>query len=354
MDELDRLVEQYGLSAEEVRGLVAEARADARAAVKEELRAAFVRQMRAQAVEPEARAVEPEARAVEPEARAEPKPEPKPAPPPEPKPEPRFVDSGDVTYVYCVTDADTPELSGGTGVADAAVDMVTSGDLTAVISRVPEAVFGEEALRRNLNDLVWLESAARAHQEIIDEAAATATIVPLRLCTIYASPERVREMLAEEHDRFADALDALRGKSEWGVKIYADLTAIERATGERIGFDPSAPAEGGRYFTRKQNEREVRDSARRLARECVEEAHARFEEWAADAVVNRPQNRDLAKYEGEMLLNAAYLMDDARADEFAALVRELGKRYRDDGLRFELTGPWPPYNFVPGRAETLL
>lgn len=340
MDELDRLVERYGLSADELREVVLEARAEARAEVKEELRQAFARRMRAQAA-----AAGP---------RTEPAPEPKPQPQTEPKPEPAPPATGSVTYVYCVADAGAPELSGGSGVAGAPVELVSAGGLTAVIGNVPFAEFGEEPLRRNLNDLAWLESTARAHQEVIDEAAVTATIVPLRLCTIYASPERVREMLVEEHGRFAEALGALHGKSEWGVKIFADLEAIERGAGERLGRDEGGSSEGGRYFARKQNEREVRELARQVARECVEEAHARFVEWAADAVVNRPQNRELANYEGEMVLNAAYLMDDARADEFAGLVGKIEERYRDRGLRFQLTGPWPPYNFVPGRAETLL
>jgi hypothetical protein len=332
-------------SASEMRELVEEARAEARAEalaeVKEELRERYVRVLRAQLDETEAE-TETEVRAEAPAA----------APGPDPAPTPEAAGEL-VTYVYCVTDAGLG-LSGGTGVAGAGVELVSASGLTAVVSQVPHAEFGEEALRRNLNDLQWLEAAARAHQQVIDEAAVTATIVPLRLCTIYTDAERVRAMLTEQRERFTEALDLLRGKSEWGVKVYGDLGALETAARERLGVDGANGAEGGAYFARKQAEREARESARQLARECVEEAHARFVEWAADAVVNRPQNRDLAGYEGEMLLNAAYLMEDERAEEFAALVRELQERYRDGGLRFDLTGPWPPYNFVPGRTETLL
>jgi hypothetical protein len=47
-----------------------------------------------------------------------------------------------------------------------------------------------------------------------------------------------------------------------------------------------------------------------------------------------------------MVLNAAYLVDEERALAFGAAVEELG----DDALCFELTGPWPAYNFAePGR-----
>jgi hypothetical protein len=46
----------------------------------------------------------------------------------------------------------------------------------------------------------------------------------------------------------------------------------------------------------------------------------------------------------QTLLSGAFLVDRARWDEFADLVGEEGRRRA--GLRFELTGPWPPYDFV--------
>jgi hypothetical protein len=48
-----------------------------------------------------------------------------------------------------------------------------------------------------------------------------------------------------------------------------------------------------------------------------------------------------------MLLNAAYLVDADRVGELRALVAELEDRHAAVGARIELTGPWPPYNFVP-------
>jgi gas vesicle protein GvpL/GvpF len=49
-----------------------------------------------------------------------------------------------------------------------------------------------------------------------------------------------------------------------------------------------------------------------------------------------------------MLLNAAYLVEADRIDELRDLVSDLELRHEHLGARIELTGPWPPYNFVPG------
>jgi hypothetical protein len=231
-------------------------------------------------------------------------------------------------------------------VAGSEVVQIEAAGLHALASRVPLAEFGEEALRRNLNDLAWLEATARAHQDVLDATAGASTIVPLRLCTIYANEERVRELLVAERERFAEALHLLRGKSEWGVKAYAQPVAAEAAPDRE-------PVGGGAYFDRKRREREAREQAIRAVDESVHEVHAALAEWATDAVVNRPQNRDLAGYEGEMVLNAAYLIDDDRVSEFEAMVDAFDERHREAGLRFELTGPWPPYNFVPGGGSTL-
>lgn len=65
------------------------------------------------------------------------------------------------------------------------------------VSRVGLAEFGAEPLRANLNDFAWLERVARAHEAVLEHALRAATIVPLRLCTIYADAERARAMLAE-------------------------------------------------------------------------------------------------------------------------------------------------------------
>src|SRR5262249_2577464 len=45
-----------------------------------------------------------------------------------------------------------------------------------------------------------------------------------------------------------------------------------------------------------------------------------------------------------MVLNASYLLDDQRADDFAAAVAALAEQH--PGVRLELTGPWPPYSFA--------
>jgi hypothetical protein len=50
-----------------------------------------------------------------------------------------------------------------------------------------------------------------------------------------------------------------------------------------------------------------------------------------------------------MILNAAYLLDSAHGEDFAAAVAALAGQH--PGLRIELTGPWPPYSFAGTGGE---
>jgi hypothetical protein len=248
--------------------------------------------------------------------------------------------SGDALWAYCVVKA-------GASLASAELQRVEHGDLVALVSRVPLAEFGEEPLRRNLNDLEWLERVARAHEAVLERALKATTIVPLRLCTIFADEDGVRRMLGREHAALAEALERLEGRQEWGVKLIVERGALEEAARAEIPEPETRGGGGGAYMLGRRLERQVRSAADRLAEELAEDVHARLQDWASAAVLNPPQNRDLSGHQGEMLLNGAYLVEDERVERLRALVSELEERHRGLGARLELTGPWPPYNFVP-------
>jgi hypothetical protein len=57
-----------------------------------------------------------------------------------------------------------------------------------------------------------------------------------------------------------------------------------------------------------------------------------------------PQAPQLTGNDEQMLLNAAYLLDERRDEEFAGAVTALAGQH--PAVRVELTGPWPPYSFA--------
>ena len=238
-------------------------------------------------------------------------------------------------YVYGIVDADG-DVEG--------VDLVRHGNLAALVAEVDLADFGEDALPERLNDRAWLEEKVRAHEDVLQRAAARRAVVPLRFGAIYDERHDVVDLLEKRGDEFRGALEHVRGRVELGVKVWVDRSRYER----EIASDASAgeTAGGGRaYMLRRQTERRIAEEAATRLAELAREVHERLAAVAVDAVANRPQPPELSGRDEQMLLNAAYLVardDDALDEALVALQEE----YARLGLLFELTGPWPPHNFV--------
>jgi len=234
------------------------------------------------------------------------------------------------------------------------VFLVEEEGLAALVSRVSLAEFGEEPLHENLNDVGWLEEKARAHEHVLDVALQRATVVPLRLCTIYSGETQVREMLTQERAVMLNALERLDGKAEWGVKAIAEPGALDRAAAQRAG-DSSEQGDASRgtaYMDRKRHEAQSRVAEEEIAAEWAAAIHDPLADVASEALSNPLQRSEVSGHEGDMLLNGVYLIEGSVVSEFSAFVDRLAGEYRPLGVSVEMTGPWPPYNFVESPIES--
>jgi Gas vesicle synthesis protein GvpL/GvpF len=248
------------------------------------------------------------------------------------------------------------------GVAGKPVRVLVAAGLAAVAEDVPLDEFGESALRRNLEDLSWLETAARAHHRVINAVAEQGPVVPMRLATVYRTDAGVAAALSDRAHDFREALRRTAARQEWGIKAYA-VASSERdgraaagtsaRPGGRPGTDAAAQTAaeagaGAAYLRRRQGELTTQRNARRAAAASAEAIHAELCRLAPGSRLYPPQAPQLTGGRAQMILNAAYLIDDERGRDFAAAVTSLAKQHPD--VRLELTGPWPPYSFA-GTAE---
>lgn len=255
------------------------------------------------------------------------------------------------TYVYAVCRTRPRDVETITGVAGAPVRTIEHADLVALVSTVDLAEYGEDGLTRNLEDLQWLEATARAHNEVISAAATMAKvspIAPFRLVTVYASDERVKTVLDERRDELVETLDRIRGRTEWGVKVYADPESLRAST------EPTEQQSSGRpgtaYLLRRRTEQRDQDQARGAAEDLADRIHTRLAAMSDASLLHPPQDPRLTGHSGWMVLNGSYLVADARADEFAGVVTALDEEFSAE--RFELTGPWAPYSFATTEGST--
>ncbi|MGW1886043.1 GvpL/GvpF family gas vesicle protein [Streptomyces sp. NPDC001970] len=259
-----------------------------------------------------------------------------------------------VTYVYAVA-REAGGLAGAvaalTGVGGAPVRLLAlarGSGLVLVVSPVPSQDFREDALKRHLEDLEWLESVARAHHGVVEAVSARTTALPLRLATVYLDDDRARSVLDAQRDTFAEQLSRLAAHVEWGVKIYVEPSG---APGPAEAESPAEDLSPGRAYLRtRRAQRSVRDTAYRSAQTAAERVDAAGRRHAVDRARHRVQQGELATAPGENVANDAYLVPRERAEEF----RDEASRAAEglEGVRVEVTGPWAPYSFATPRETS--
>ncbi|MGS2613153.1 GvpL/GvpF family gas vesicle protein [Micromonospora sp. LZ34] len=241
-----------------------------------------------------------------------------------------------------VRDVEPVVLAAIPGMAGAPVRPVRAAGLTAVVSTAPLAEYGEDALRRNLEDLAWLERAARAHHAVVDALARRGPVVPARLATVHHDDARVAGQLAARRAELTGLLDRLTGRGEWGVKGYQVPGAPPR-----MAEPAGAGGVGAAYLRRRRAQLTAREEGQRIAAEAAAAVHDALAGYAVAARRHAPQDRRLSGAPTPMVLNGAYLVESGRLDGFTELVAALAERHPE--LRLELTGPWPPYSFAEER-----
>lgn len=255
--------------------------------------------------------------------------------------------SSEAVWLYAVAGDDVADAANGLfGVDGEPVRTIRAAGLSAVVGSVALARFGEAALRRNLEDLEWLGDTARTHDAVIEAVAQTATIVPMRLATVYFDDARVHTMLNSHQDQLADMLRRLTGRTEWGVKAYAEAADPPQAAiaNQRSTVDSNGGATGAAYLRRKRAQLAAREHRENLGHQQAQAVHQALSPLAYHHRCHPPQDPKLTGKSTAMVLNAAYLVDDDQGEAFTKTVVRLANALQ--GIDVELTGPWPPYSFA--------
>lgn len=245
-------------------------------------------------------------------------------------------------YVYGVVAAGAAEPD-----LEQDVCLVEHDGVAAVAGEVPLDEFGDDAIVENLNNRAWLVEKARSHEEVLRAFTSVTPVVPLRFGAIYHELEDVRRMLEVRRRFFEATLARLRGHVEVGVKAWLDRSRLEHPNATT-----SLPQSGRAYLERRRAQLDAARTASAHMADLARIAHERLAAVAVDDAVNRPQPRELTGRTEDMLLNGAYLV---REDD-VPLVEEVVRLLQESapaGVSYEITGPWPPYNFAHDQEGAL-
>lgn len=269
---------------------------------------------------------------------------------------PTAVGSDTGLYLYCFF-AGPPAVAPEQGLEGTHPIFVLSyREVCALVSRVPLQEYNEQTLHRRLEDLPWLTARVRRHEEIVRAVRGLHPVIPVKFGTIYLSGARVLEALQRHYQEFSAFLTFIRDKEEWGVKVFASgepehtLPGASELTRE-IDRRLATATPGEAYFLRKKRQSLLRQHVLQRLDEISHQIYQQVLSWCIEGRRNPLLSQRATGKAGEMILNAAFLLAQPEVGSFKHELDGLAARYACDGLAFELSGPWPPYNFCPAVAQ---
>ena len=258
-------------------------------------------------------------------------------------------------YVYCVAETSAAQqLDPGFFPAaiedNAKLEWVTANDLAALASTVPLDTYGEEALAEHLSDATWTAVRAMRHETVVEYVAKRTSVVPLRFGTIYLERAGIERMLNEKGRELARIIERLRGHEEWGVNVYSDRATLLASITEvsprlrELARQAGAASPGQSYLMQKKIEALRVDEVRIALNDIIERIEKTLSEQADDEKRLRILKVESTEH-GELKAKFAFLVKRAQFEEFRAAAERLAEENLAAGVRLELTGPWPAYNF---------
>jgi hypothetical protein len=239
-------------------------------------------------------------------------------------------------YVYGIVPGDVEVTPDAVGVGDppAEVKVVRQGDVAALVSEI------------DISMPLGTPDDLRAHARLLDGAATTAPVLPLRFGAVLTDEEAVRqELLAEHEQEFADALHELEGRVQFTVRAryveQAVLTEIVNETPEiaqlreAIAQTPDADATRNERIQLGQLVSEAIEQKRRLDSNSLVE---RLSPDSDSHVVREPSHDEDAAH-------IAFLVQLDEQEAFQAAVSEIQQEWKER-VDIVLLGPSAPYDFV--------
>ena len=254
-------------------------------------------------------------------------------------------------YLYCIAAETLPADSLPVGIEeDAKLEWVAVNKLAALVSQVPRETYSEVSLAEHLTDATWTAIRAMRHETVVEYVAKRTTVIPLRFGTIYLERTGIEQMLSGKSRELQEILEQLRGREEWGVNIYVDraamlsnITSVSPVLREMLQrAEQSSP--GQSYLLQKKVEALKSDEARAAINRIAEEIEQDLRSHTDDARRLRILKVETTQH-GELKAKFAFLVQRSGFDQFRDAAERLAQEHQASGVRLELTGPWPIYNF---------
>jgi hypothetical protein len=243
-------------------------------------------------------------------------------------------------YAYCLTELQTLSsgvrtrrpflLDGIQGVNGAPVMSYPSGEFAVVVSEYDRLAEAGE-----LDQKFVLE-----HARVVSVCFRSGTVLPFRFGTIFDSDEALRQAVRTNRRAFGLSVAKLRGKAEMHLKVMVRGGALREAI-----MDVQLPDSVGGAYLMKLREKASKDRERQTkARALSVQVHKMFNPLEEEVSCKRV-NMD------GMVIDIAHLIDSKSIEKYQNRYSSAAKQLKN--CEIAISGPWPPYHFLPGKLRTV-
>jgi hypothetical protein len=184
------------------------------------------------------------------------------------------------------------------------------------------------------------EKTVLEHARVVSVCFRTATVLPFRFGTIFDTEEALRQAVRTNRRTFGLSVARLKGKAEMRLKLVVRDGSLREAMTEVI-----LPNTVGGDYLAKLRVKASRDRERQTkARALSVQVHKLFNPLEEEVSCKR------VDADG-MLLDIAHLIDSKSIEKYQNRYTTAAKQLKNCEL--VISGPWPPYHFMPGKLRTV-
>jgi hypothetical protein len=220
-------------------------------------------------------------------------------------------------------------LDGVQGVNDAALLSYPSGEFGVVVSEFDRNV------EASLNEKAVLE-----HARVVSACFRTGTVLPFRFGTIFDSDEALRQAVRSNRRAFGQSVARLRGKCEMHMKVLVKDGSLREAMAQ-VELPDTV---GGAYLLKLREKASKERERQTKARALSVQVHRMFNPLEEEVSCKRV-NTD------GMLIDIAHLIDSKSVEKYQNRYNTAAKQLKN--CEVAMSGPWPPYHFLPGKLRTV-
>jgi len=243
----------------------------------------------------------------------------------------------DGKYVYGIITGSNEiglEISGLGG--SSPVYTIAHQDLSCAVSDYSGSEFGSMSKEEVVRCLL-------AHQVVVEHVMREHTVLPVKFGTVLATSQEVNELVSQGHSQFANALAWIGDKVEVEVAATWDKEQVLR----EISAEPEIVRAREAIASKpEQQTLEERIRLGQMVKALMDRHRDSYRERMIDFL--KPVAIDVqpnALVSDQMVMNVAFLVEEANQEEFDTRVTQLNELFHDQ-IDFRIIGPLPPYSFA--------